>query len=298
MAQRVALERRAARRGRGGGWGRPAEATRTGQDPEPPSHVRAPLTGFSRQERGRRAPLSGRGLSHGEEVAGREADSGWGVTRHVLGTEAGARSRARGCACPRWPPRVPRLRPPPGPPPREARATRRGSVPGAVRVATSVSAMSPCGSVPCGGVRAAPPTSSRYSANVSRIDFCRKVRSSVTETRGPHFGGCPGSLRQRPGDAHRAGAPCVPSAPRPSPASQGLGATSPVTSSRFGCQPARLAVASFCPESVQVHRAYLFKYTQKCRIGLLKVYHSVRVCALARSTVFHVERRAALGVAF
>lgn len=100
VAQRVALERRAARRGRGGGWGRPAEATRAGQDPEPPSHVRAPLTGFSRQERGRRAPLSGRGLSHGEEVAGREADSGWGVTRHVLGTEAGARSRARGCACP------------------------------------------------------------------------------------------------------------------------------------------------------------------------------------------------------
>lgn len=157
VAQRVALERRAARRGRGGGWGRPAEATRTRQDPEPPSHVRAPLTGFSRQERGRRAPLSGRGLSHGEEVAGREADSGWGVTRHVLGTEAGARSRARGCACPRWPPRVPRLRPPPGPPPREARATRRGSVPGAVRVATSVSAMSPCGSVPCGGVRRGPP---------------------------------------------------------------------------------------------------------------------------------------------
>lgn len=105
--QHVALERRVARRGRGGGWGRPAEATRTGQDPEPPSHVRAPLTGFSRQERGRRAPLSGRGLSHGEEVAGREADSGWGVTCHVLGTEAGARSRARGCACPRWPPRVP-----------------------------------------------------------------------------------------------------------------------------------------------------------------------------------------------
>lgn len=225
--------------------------------------MRAPLTGFSRQERGRRAPLSGRGLSHGEEVAGREADSGWGVTRHVLGTEAGARSRARGCAwrgggtnarraphraprgcaCPRWPPRVPRLWPPPGPPPREARATRRGSVPGAVRVATSVSAMSPCGSVPCGGVRAAPPTSSRYSANhtaqhsanVSRIDFCRKVRSSVTETRGPHFGGCPGSLKQRPGDAHRAGAPCVPPAPRPSPASQGLGATSPAASSRFGC---------------------------------------------------------------
>lgn len=98
VAQRVALERRAARRGRGGGWGRPAEATRAGQDPEPPSHVRAPLTGFSRQERGRRAPLSGRGLSHGEEVAGREADSGWGVTRHVLGTEAGARSRAQGCA--------------------------------------------------------------------------------------------------------------------------------------------------------------------------------------------------------
>lgn len=94
---------------------------------------------------------------------------------------------------------------------------------------------------PVEGSAAAPPTSSRYSANVSRIDFCRKVRSSVTETRGPHFGGCPGSLRQRPGDAHRAGAPCVPSAPRPSPASQGLGATSPAASSRFGCPagPAR-----------------------------------------------------------
>lgn len=96
---------------------------------------------------------------------------------------------------------------------------------------------------PVEGSAAAPPTSSRYSANhtaqhsanVSRIDFCRKVRSSVTESRGPHFGGCPGSLRQRPGDAHRAGAPCVPSAPRPSPASQGLGATSPAASSRFGC---------------------------------------------------------------
>lgn len=56
VAQRVALERRAARRGRGRGWGRPAEATRTGQDPEPPSHVRAPLTGFSRQERGGARP--------------------------------------------------------------------------------------------------------------------------------------------------------------------------------------------------------------------------------------------------
>lgn len=61
----------------------------------------------------------------------------------------------------------------------------------------------------------------------------------------------------------------------------------------LGAQPARLTVASFCPESVQVRRAYLFKYTQKCRIGFLKVYHSVRVCALARSTVFRVERRAA-----
>lgn len=190
--------------------------------------------------------------------------------------------------------------------PREARATRRGSVPGALRVATSVSAMSPCGSVPCGGVRRGPPTSSRYSANhtaqhsanVSRIDFCRKVRSSVTETRGPHFGGCRGSWKQWPGDAHRAGAPCVPSAPRPSPASRGSERPHLWRARGLGAQPARLTVASFCPESVQVHRAYLFKYTQKCIIGFLKVYHSLRVCALARSTVFHVERRAALGVAF
>lgn len=263
VAQRVALERRAARRGRGGGWGRPAEATRTGQDPEPPSHVRAPLTGFSRQERGGARPcqdvvcrMEKRSQGGKRTRAGVSRAMSWGPRLELARGPGAARGAGgdtnawraphralRGCACPRWPPRVPRLRPPPGPPPREARATRRGSVPGAVRVATSVSAMSPCGSVPCGGVRAAPPTSSRYSANhtaqhsanVSRIDFCRKVRSSVTETRGPHFGGCPGSLKQRPGDAHRAGAPCVPSAPRPSPASQGLGATSPAASSRFGC---------------------------------------------------------------
>lgn len=212
---------------------------------------------------GPRAPLSREGAADGVQPAGagparalvrtwsvawrrgRRAGSGLGLGCHApcpgdrgWSSLAGPGLRVSPVAASR-----PRLRPPPGPPPREARATRRGSVPGAVRVATSVSAMSPCGSVPCGGVRAAPPTSSRYSANhtaqhsanVSRIDFCRKVRSSVTETRGPHFGGCPGSLRQRPGDAHRAGAPCVPPAPRPSPASQGLGATSPAASSRFGC---------------------------------------------------------------